>query len=328
MALKIGFAGTPMFAARCLATLQQSPHTVAVVLTQPDRPAGRGRRLQPSPVKQYALANQLPLLQPTTLRDPAIVATLDRLALDALIVVAYGLLLPTTILTLPRFGCLNAHASLLPKWRGAAPMQHAILQGDGKTGITIMAMDAGLDTGDMLRQVSCPIDADMTTGQLHDRLAPLASLALCQTLSNLEAGKTQPQPQDNNAASYAPKITKAQACIDWTQPATTLARQVRAYHPWPVSFTYPTDTPEQPWRIHQAQALDSHTDALPGTCLALSATHLEVAAGQGSILAIQILQRPGGKPTSITDWQQGHTHLPKAFRTMVSNGVMSNGVKS
>ena len=229
--LRIIFAGTPDFSVPCLRALRDAGHEVVAVYTQPDRPAGRGRKLSPGPVKEVAAALGLPIHQPPTLRDPEAIATLRDLGADLMVVVAYGLLLPQAVLDVPRLGCLNIHASLLPRWRGAAPIQRALLAGDRETGITIMRLEAGLDTGPMLSRQALPIAPDETGGSLHDRLARLGGGLIVEALDRLEAGTARFEPQDDTAATYARKLAKSEALIDWTQPAEALERQVRAFDP-------------------------------------------------------------------------------------------------
>jgi len=303
--LKILFAGTPAFAASSLQALLDSEHQVLAVYTQPDRPAGRGRKLTASPVKALALAHDLPVLQPLSLRDAAAQQTLANFQADVLVVVAYGLILPEPVLAAPRLGCVNVHASLLPRWRGAAPIQRAILAGDEQTGVTIMQMDAGLDTGDMLHKVSCPIDVSDTAETLHDKLAMLGADALRDTLVMLAEGSLQPEKQNDAASNYAAKLQKAEAEIDWTQSAQLLSRSVRAFNPWPVAFTRFDD---KNLRIWFAQAVDETTQQLPGTVLSESRAGIDVATGDG-LLRIQQLQLPGGKALDAGQFLNAHSLL-------------------
>lgn len=235
MSYKIIFAGTPEFSTAALQTLLDSEHQVIAVYTQPDRPAGRGRKLTASPVKQLAEAHQIPVFQPTSLRDPEAQKELADLGADLMVVVAYGLLLPLEVLQAPKLGCLNIHASLLPRWRGAAPIQRAIEAGDAETGITIMQMDVGLDTGDMLHKINTPILPEDTAQTLHDRLMDLGSQALLETLANLP--QITPEKQDETLSNYAAKLHKAEAEIDWHQDAQTIVRKIQAFNPWPMAFT-------------------------------------------------------------------------------------------
>src|SRR5262245_32216514 len=236
-ALSIVFAGTPEFSVQPLAALRGSAHRVVAVYTQPDRPAGRGQQVAMSAVKQYALQHGLPVEQPQSLRDPAAVEKLASWSADLMVVVAYGLLLPQAALSIPRLGCVNIHASLLPRWRGAAPIQRAILAGDAQTGTTIMLMDPGLDTGPMLLQRRLTIEAHDTGGSLHDRLAIQGAEALVEALSGLEGGTLQSIPQPSDGVTYAAKLDKAEARIDWTAPAIDIERKVRAFNPWPIAET-------------------------------------------------------------------------------------------
>lgn len=303
--LKIVFAGTPEFAASSLAALLSSQHQVLAVYTQPDRPAGRGRKLTASPVKALALQHDLPVLQPVSLRDETAQQELAAWNADVMVVVAYGLILPVPVLTAPRLGCINVHASLLPRWRGAAPIQRAILAGDAETGVTIMQMDKGLDTGDMLHIVSCPIESTDTAEILHDRLAGLGSAALLDALAVIAQGNAQPEKQDDAQANYAEKLQKAEAQIDWSQSAEQLSRTVRAFNPWPVAFT---KFDEKNLRIWLAEALPALTDAVPGTVLAESRDGIDVATGDG-VLRVTQLQMPGGKALSAEQFLNAHSLL-------------------
>jgi len=303
--LKIIFAGTPAFAADSLQALLDSGHDVLAVYTQPDRPAGRGRKLTASPVKALAQAHNLPVLQPVSLRDKEAQRILADSQADVLVVVAYGLILPGPVLVAPRLGCINVHASLLPRWRGAAPIQRAILAGDEQTGVTIMQMDEGLDTGDMLHKVMCPIDNTDTAGTLHDKLAVLGAAALCDTLKLLADNTAIPEKQDNIDASYAEKLQKAEAQIDWTQSAQVLSRTVRAFNPWPVAFTH---IDNKNLRIWFAEAVNTITDAAPGTVLTESREGIDVATGDG-VLRIHQLQLPGSKTLDAGQFLNAHSLL-------------------
>lgn len=287
--MNLVFAGTPAFAVPSLRALLDAGHRVAAVYTQPDRPAGRGRRLTPSPVKQLAQAHGLPVFQPLSLKGGA--DALRALQPDVMIVAAYGLLLPPAVLAVPRYGCINVHASLLPRWRGAAPIARAIEAGDAVTGITIMQMAQGLDTGAMLHQVTTPIASDDSTAVLQERLAVLGATALIDTLDQLRRGALTPRAQEESQACYASKLTKDEAWLDWRQPAAVLARKVRALNPWPVAQTRQAGAV---LRIWAAQAEDAAAGAAPGTVLTAAAGGIGVATGQG-VLRLLRLQAQGGK---------------------------------
>ena len=265
---RIIFAGTPDFAAEALSALISSEHDVVAVYTQPDRPAGRGRKLRASPVKEVAVKNDIPVLQPENLKETETQDVLRAFNADVMVVAAYGLILPQAILDIPRFGCLNIHASLLPRWRGAAPIQRAIAADDKESGITIMQMNAGLDTGDILHLSSCPITEKDTGGDLHDRLASIGANAILETLKVLCSDALKPVVQDDSLATYAHKLDKKEAQINWYHSAVEIDRLIRAFNPWPVAFTLIDD---KPLRIWQAQALsnepNTETDIKPGTIL-------------------------------------------------------------
>lgn len=300
--LKIVFAGTPEFALPALDALLASPHHVVAVYTQPDRPAGRGRKLTPSPVKVRALEHGVPVMQPRSLKPAQVQDELAAFTPDVMVVVAYGLLLPATVLAIPRHGCLNIHASLLPRWRGAAPIQRAILAGDRETGVTIMQMDAGLDTGAMLVTVNCPIGVDDTSQTLHDRLAKLGAGALLSTLEQLQTGHLQPRPQTDQGVTYASKIEKAEAQMDWRQTAAELARRVQAFNPWPVAQT---DLDGKVLRIWRAHALAEHSEAAPGTVMRAGRDGIAVATGDGVLLLTEV-QLPGRKPMPAAAFVNAH----------------------
>lgn len=294
-ALRLVFAGTPEFAAEHLKALLDTPHQIVAVYTQPDRPAGRGQKLMPSPVKQLALQHGLPVLQPPTLRDPAAQEELRALAPDLMVVVAYGLILPQVVLDIPRLGCINSHASLLPRWRGAAPIQRAVQAGDAESGVTVMQMEAGLDTGPMLLKVTTPITAGDTGGSLHDRLAQLGPQAVVQAIAGLAAGTLQGEVQDDALATYAHKLNKDEARIDWSRPADELERLVRAFNPWPICHS-PLDG--QPLKVLAAEPAEGRGQ--PGQILDASKDGLTVACGEGA-LRLTRLQLPGGKPLAFAD---------------------------
>jgi methionyl-tRNA formyltransferase len=313
--LRIAFAGTPAFALPALDALAASRHRLVGVLTQPDRPAGRGRALRASPVKQRALQLQLPVAQPERLADEAARAPLRQWQPELLVVVAYGLILPRAVLELPRLGCLNIHASLLPRWRGAAPIQRAILAGDRVSGVTIMQMDAGLDTGPILAQRVVPIDARMTSAGLHDALAQQGAGLLLEVIASIEAGTATPRAQPAEGVSYAHKLEKREALVDWSASAAQIARQVRGCNPWPIAETSLAGTQ---LRIWQADALATPTEGSaaieaaptvpappPGTVLDLVGEQLLVACGEG-VLAISQLQSAGRRVLGAAEFARGH----------------------
>jgi methionyl-tRNA formyltransferase len=284
--MRIAFAGTPEFAAESLAALLRAGHEITLVLTQPDRPAGRGLRPQPSAVKRLAQDHGLSLLQPATLKDPALRSAVSAARPEALVVAAYGLLVPAALLKLPPRGCINVHASLLPRWRGAAPIQRALLAGDAVTGISIMQMDEGLDTGPVLLRETLAISPDDTAGSLHDKLAALGAQLLLRAL----AQPPSPQPQDESAATYAARIAKGEAEIEWGRQAQEIERQVRAFDPAPGAQTRLDGVAIKVWRARA----ESGGQALPGTVCAVDAAGILVACGNGA-LRIAELQRAGGK---------------------------------
>lgn len=293
--LRIVFAGTPEFAAEHLKALLDSPHDVIAVYTQPDRPAGRGQKLMPSPVKQLALQHNIPVMQPPTLRAPEAQAELAALQPDLLVVVAYGLILPQTVLDIPRLGCINSHASLLPRWRGAAPIQRAVQAGDAESGVTVMRMEAGLDTGPMLLKVTTPITGEDTGGTLHDRLAELGPTAVTQAIAGLADGTLIGEVQDDSLATYAHKLNKDEARIDWSRPAVELERLIRAFNPWPICHTTLNG---EALKVLAAQVVDG--EGTPGSIIDASKEGLLVACGSGA-LRLTRLQLPGGKPLGFAD---------------------------
>ena len=297
--LRIVFAGTPEFAAEHLKALLNSPYQVVAVYTQPDRPAGRGQKLMPSPVKQLALQHEIAVYQPQTLRDPAAQAELAALKPDLLVVVAYGLILPQVVLDIPRLGCINSHASLLPRWRGAAPIQRAIQAGNAESGVTVMQMEAGLDTGPMLLKVSTPISADDTGGSLHDRLAELGPPAVLQAIDGLAAGSLRGEVQDDSLATYAHKLNKDEALLDWSRPAVELERLIRAFNPWPICHSSLNGAP---LKVLAAQRVTEQGEGrgAPGEILAASKDGLTVACADGA-LRLTRLQLPGGKALNFAD---------------------------
>ena len=302
MPLRILFAGTPEFALPALDALAASGNTLVGVLTQPDRPAGRGLRPQASPIKRRALELSVPVLQPATLRDEGVQAALASKSADVLVVAAYGLLLPAPVLALPRLGCVNIHASLLPRWRGAAPIQRAILAGDLETGVSIMHMDAGLDTGPVYLLRAVPIERSDTAGSLHDRLATLGAQALLEALPAIADGSLRAVPQDSGAATYAKRIDKSEARLDWTRSAPQLELQVRAFNPWPVCETRWAG---QSLRIWEARAVSQPVQAAPGAVLAAGRDGIDVATGEG-VLRVLRLQRPGKSVVSASDFANAH----------------------
>lgn len=324
MALNIIFAGTPEFAAFSLKALLASKHCISAVYTQPDRPSGRGRKLTASPVKKLAIERGIPVFQPHSpsafySSEPCQPAELPRPGCffqsqpiggvtseraDVMVVVAYGQLLPKAVLAIPRYGCINLHASLLPRWRGAAPIQRAIEAGDKMTGITIMQMDAYLDSGDILEQVYCPIGSTDTSASLSERLTVLGTEALLKTLSAIEQGDLRPTPQAPEKATYAKKISKQEAEINWQLSAEVLARKIRAFNPRPIAFT---EINGQPLRIWEAQALDTPTTATPGRVIASHKQGIDIATGEG-VLRLLTVQAPGGRAVSAGEFSTRILH--------------------
>lgn len=295
--LRIIFAGTPDFAARHLDALLSSGHHVVGVFTQPDRPAGRGKKLMPSPVKVLAEENGLPVFQPASLRPQENQQLIADLHADVMVVVAYGLILPKAVLDMPRLGCINVHGSLLPRWRGAAPIQRALWAGDAETGVTIMQMDVGLDTGDMLYKLVCPITDEDTSATLYDKLAGLGPAGLIETLAQLANGTAQPQVQDEAQVTYAEKLSKEEARVDWSLSAAQLERCIRAFNPWPMSWL---EIDGQPLKIWKASVIDTGTTAEPGTIVDATKQGIQVATGDG-ILNVESLQPAGKKAMSAQD---------------------------
>ena len=300
--MKILFAGTPDFSVPSLQALLDSSYSVVAVYTQPDRPAGRGRKMVASPVKQLAMQHDIPVFQPDSLKQEAAQQQLAKLLPDLMVVVAYGLLLPSAVLAIPRLGCVNVHASLLPRWRGAAPIQRAILAGDTETGVCLMQMDAGLDTGPVLACSSCEIAADDTGSRLHDRLSMLGASLLSKNLAALENGDLKPSLQDDALASYAGKLQKSEARIDWHASATDIANKIRAFNSWPVAETRYDG---RQLRIWEAYPLLTASNALPGTVLSASRAGIEVACGAGR-LCIRKVQLPGARAIEAGDFINAH----------------------
>lgn len=297
--MKIIFAGTPQFAASALAALLEKDHQVVAVLTQPDRPAGRGMQLTASPVKQLAQQHGLPVLQPPTLKTEDAQREVAALGADVMVVEAYGLILPKAVLQAPRHGCLNIHASLLPRWRGAAPIQRAILAGDAETGITIMQMDEGLDTGDMLLRHTCPIAPGDTAATLHDKLASLGATSIVEALRLLQEGLLTPIKQDDAAATYAAKLFKSEGQIDWRLDALHIQRAVRAFNPFPGCSAGFNDTTIKIWQA----ALVQDAQGEPGEVLTVDKAGITVACGKDA-LRLEVLQRPGGKAQPAARFMQ------------------------
>lgn len=299
--MKIVFAGTPEFAVPTLQTLIDSPHEVIAVYTQPDRPAGRGRKLTASPIKDLALTAGIPVAQPENFKSAEAVQALADLQPELMVVVAYGLILPQTVLDIPKFGCINIHGSLLPRWRGAAPIHRAVMAGDAKTGVTIMRVVKKLDAGDMLLKLECPISADATSSELHDHLAELGAQGLLQVVDMIERGTVQAEVQDESLVTYAHKLEKQEALIDWRQSAVELDRKIRGLNAWPVAQTAFNGLALRVWRC---EVLNKAATAAPGT-IDISAQALDVATGEG-MLRLQEVQLPGGKRINGKDFLNAH----------------------
>ena len=300
--MNIIFAGTPDFSVPALQSLLDSPHDVVAVYTQPDRPSGRGRKTHASPVKQLAQLHDIAIFQPVSLKSAEAQQALAALQPDLMVVVAYGLILPAAVLALPRLGCVNVHASLLPRWRGAAPIQRAILAGDKETGVCLMQMDAGLDTGPVLASTRCAIQADDSASQLHDRLAQQGAQLLSDNLVAIEQSALEPRQQDEALACYASKLEKAEARINWIMAADEILRCIQAFNPWPVAETRYGD---RQLRIWDARVIAGEADALPGTVLVADKEGIEVACGKGRLQILK-LQLPGGRAVSAGEFINAH----------------------
>lgn len=300
--MRIIFAGTPEFAVPSLRALLSGTHQVVAVYTQPDRPAGRGRKLRAGPVKEVALEQGIPVEQPLTLKTPEAQAALAAYAPDLMVVVAYGLILPQAVLDLPVHGCVNVHASLLPRWRGAAPIQRAILAGDNETGVTLMRMEAGLDTGPMLAKTRCPIGPADSAADLHDRLAEIGGELLGAQLQNTLAGVAG-ERQDDALATYASKLEKSEADLDWNRPAPELLRQINAFNPWPVAQTTFKD---QTLRIWRAEVMPGQ--GAPGAVVSAGRDGVDVACGQDCLRLLEV-QLPGGRRISAADFSNSQSPL-------------------
>ncbi len=304
--IRIIYAGTPDFAVAPLSALIKAGYELVAVYTQPDRPAGRGREPRPSAVKQKALQHNIPVFQPESLKSESDQNALRELKPDLMVVTAYGLLLPPAVLAIPRLGCINIHASLLPRWRGAAPIQRAILAGDKKTGITIMQMDKGLDTGDMLATQVCQIAGNETGASLHDRLMVMGADTLMTMLPDFVKDKTAPQQQDDAQACYASKLSKKEALIDWSLSAREIERAVRAYNAWPVSFTsWQKKNKADLLRVWQSEIIASNTKAAAGTVLHCGREGIDVATGEGVLRLLQV-QPSGKKMMAASDFANAH----------------------
>lgn len=300
--MKIIFSGTPEFAIPALKALLNSKHEICAVYTQPDRPAGRGQKLTPSPVKKFAQENNLPIFQPASLKTPETQVEFKAHSADVLVNVAYGLILPKVILEATKFGCVNIHPSLLPRWRGAAPIQRAILAGDQETGVSIMQMDEGLDTGGIYQQVKLPITINDTSASLMEKTAILGAELLLQVLSEIENGAAKVIPQNDASTTYAKKLTKEEAKINWSLSAEEIDRIIRAFIPWPIAYT---EIADQIVRVWQAVTVNKATSQLPGTIIAANKEGIEVATGK-NVLILQKLQLAGGKTLAVKEILNAH----------------------
>lgn len=303
--LKIIFAGTPEFGLPCLEALYRENVELQAVYTQPDKPAGRGRKLQISAIKKWGIAHNIPVLQPHNFKQPADIQKLRDLQPDVMVVIAYGLILPKVILDIPKYGCVNVHASILPRWRGASPIQHAILNGDDETGVSIMQMDIGMDTGDYYQIATTKIEKTDDTQQLHDKLAKLAVIPLLNTLRNI-ANNPKTTQQNNEQATYAPKILKKDAQINWQQPASKIANLVRAFNPWPLAFTTTSTTRLQIIAAHEISL--QHNEPV-GKILKISKNGILVSADNHTALNITVIKLPGGKSLSVADYINSNNQL-------------------
>ncbi|MEB8432564.1 methionyl-tRNA formyltransferase [Cocleimonas sp. KMM 6892] len=307
--MKIVYAGTPDFAVPALQSLINSGHKVVAVYTQPDRPAGRGRKVQFGPVKQVAVDAGIPVEQPLSLKDEDAQQILSAYDADVMIVAAYGLILPQAVLDMPRYGCLNIHGSLLPRWRGAAPIHRAIETGDTETGVTIMQMALGLDTGDMLLKRTCPITAEDTSQTIHDLLSSDGAEALLEVLDLIEKDELEPVIQDDALTTYAEKLNKAEAEIDWSQSAKDIDLKIRAFNPWPVAFTLLNG---KPLRIYMSKVVEENNDQKPGTVISESSEGIVIATGDG-VLSFSRLQLPGKKAMDVKDFINGQSLMGNVF---------------
>ena len=314
--LNIIFAGTPDFAANHLQALIDADFNVVAVYSQPDRPAGRGKKLTASAVKEVALANDIAVYQPENFKQAESVEQLASLNADLMIVVAYGLILPNSVLTTPRLGCLNVHGSLLPRWRGAAPFQRAIWAGDKETGVTIMQMDEGLDTGDMLKKVTCTIDANETSASLYAKVAEQAPSVLIETINQLQAGELTAEKQDESLATYAKKLSKTEALIDWKDDAEFIDRCIRAFNPWPISYF---EWAGQVIKVHQAKIIATTSSELAGTIINVDKQGIQVATGKG-IINLEVIQLAGKKAMPVQDVLNSRRELFTVSSNLLEQG--------